>query len=263
MVRLRLVLDAEVAIQVNGQDAIETEVPFPGAPAHDAPTSSYRLLEVEEHAPFSVNITLAAAPAIFAAEEDDLMEFSDTQMHPDRQAMLMSREDDSSNEDKQEDLMNFSSSPASVPRALLPPASRTFEPKTTLIDDEDRDLIMLDRSYAPLEPTVALDKYVEDISAQELEDEKAPIQSKDFTATVNPRKRSARSAFGDSPPRPNKIIALEFKEEPEEAFVKQEKNEGYCSRKMVSILEGVSEEQFIDGRRADITLSRSTSIHPP
>ncbi|CAI0648384.1 unnamed protein product [Colletotrichum noveboracense] len=149
-------------------------------------------------------------------KEKDLMDFGDTQMHPERMAMLATRSEQS----EDEDLMKYSSSP--VPKPTPKPLGLPHDTRMTLLEDDSNEQ-MLDQAYAPLEPLSNIRKKVDVQSIyHDLEDEGVSFQSTDVSDIVTSRKRSAHSAFGDkSPLQPSKIMALEYEEPTEDSRAQQ------------------------------------------
>ncbi|KAK1844026.1 hypothetical protein CCHR01_13341 [Colletotrichum chrysophilum] len=155
-------------------------------------------------------------------KEKDLMDFGDTQMHPERMAMLATRSEQS----EDEDLMKYSSSP--VPKPTPKPLGLPHDTRMTLLEDDSNER-MLDQAYAPLEPLSNIRKKVDVQSIyHDLEDEGVSFQSTDVSDIVTSRKRSAHSAFGDkSPLQPSKIMALEYEEPTEDSRAQQQEPRFY------------------------------------
>lgn len=157
-----------------------------------------------------------------AEKEKDLMDFGDTQMHPERMAMLATRSEQSDDED----LMKFFSSP--VPKPTPKPLGLPHDTRMTLLEDDSNEQ-MLDQAYAPLEPLSNIRKKVDVQSIyHDLEDEGVSFQSTDVSDIVASRKRSAHSAFGDeSPLQPSKIMALEYEEPTDDSRAQQQEPRFY------------------------------------
>ncbi|KAH0442213.1 hypothetical protein CcaCcLH18_01651 [Colletotrichum camelliae] len=156
-----------------------------------------------------ISLSTVTIPArVKAQKKEDLMDFGDTQMHPERMAMLATR----SGQSEDEDLMKFSSSP------ILKPLGSPHGKPITLLEDDNNEP-MLDQAYVPLEPTSDKQNKLDVQSINHhLEDEGVSFQSTDVSDVVTSRKRSARSAFGDeSPLHPRKVLAVEYEEVTEES----------------------------------------------
>ncbi|KAF4931784.1 hypothetical protein CGCVW01_v000243 [Colletotrichum viniferum] len=178
--------------------------------------------ELSDYVPMEELFRVTIPVRVKAEKEKNLMDFSDTQMHPERMAMLATRSEKS----EDEDLMEFSSSP--IPKPTPKPLGLPYDTTTTLLEDDSNEQ-MLDQIYAPLEPTSHIHNKMDMQSIHhDLDDEGVSFQSTDVSDVVTSRKRSARSAFGDeSPLQPRKIVALEYEEATEDSRAQQQEPRFY------------------------------------